>query len=88
VAVNERMHKAVVVISNAQSTQSFGFPHIYSAVAFIERQIEKPAFAFEKVQGAISDGGVEIEGSNYQILDTDTYLDLFTTGDESSSDED
>lgn len=83
--VNAYKDKAVVVVNKQDVVNAFGFPHIYSAIAFVERQIAKPQLAFESVQEAMGKG-VEIDGASYSVMDVETYTDLFLDSDEEDED--
>lgn len=73
-AVNPEVHKAVVVVN---SDLAFGYPHIYSAIAFVERQVVDNDKAFNEVAAAISEGTTLDDGNTYQIFDVNTYLDIY-----------
>lgn len=83
--IDVAVHKAVVVINNGAT--AYGFPHVYSAVAFIERQVPKDK-GLRTVIDALSDEGVEpgvIGPDNYKIMSADDYIDAYgeDEGDES-----
>lgn len=82
-AVNANDHKSVVIIDD--NKMAFGFPHIYSAVAFIERQIVDEDKALTLITEAIQDG-VTIDSVKYQVMDVASYLDIFSD-DEDEEDE-
>lgn len=81
-AIDFKSHKAVVIITPDEF--HFGFPHLYSAVGFIERQVPKDK-AFNVIAEALSSGGVNIEGKNYQIMDIIGYDEAY--GDDASEDD-
>lgn len=83
--VNPYKDKAVVVVTKDDVVNAFGFPHIYSAVGFVERQVAKPQLAFEAVQEAMGKG-VDIDGAMYSVMDVETYTDLFVDADEDGED--
>jgi hypothetical protein len=75
VAVNIQKHKAVVVLNNDVKS-AFSFPHLYSAVGFIERQVLEEDKVFTVVNDAFNDGA-EYDGNHYQIFDMQSYVDIF-----------
>lgn len=81
-AVHPDNHKAVVLVNEV----AFGFPHIYSAFSFIERQLtlvtDKPK-AFSMLMEAVTeDEGLELDGNMYKLMDVDTYYDSYYDGDD------
>lgn len=82
VSVNN--HKAVVVMNDG--AVAFGFPHVYSAAAFIERQIVDPSKSVKAITDAFSSEGVEIGPDTYKILSVDDYFDVYGEDDDESID--
>lgn len=81
-AVNTNKDKAVVVATKDGVTMAFGYPHIYSAIATVERQASKPELAFDIIVEAM-DKGTEIDGITYRVMDVEVYLDTYEDNDES-----
>ncbi|MGS2592220.1 hypothetical protein [Streptomyces hebeiensis] len=81
-AVDSRIHQAVVVID---SKVYYGFSDIASAIGFIENQVVRPVVDSDKVFGLLSEvlsDGINVLGVNYEILDTDSFLDVYGADDE------
>lgn len=71
-----------VIVQN--SSTAFGFPHLYSAIAFIERQVIESDKKV-KIVSDLLDGGLEFEGHDYNLYSYEDYSDLFE--DESNEDD-
>lgn len=71
-AIDPEIHNAIVVIDDKVH---LGFPHLYSAVALIDRQVSSDK-ALPVVQKALS-GGVEIDGQTYEIFDFPSWADAY-----------
>lgn len=80
-AIDVNKDKAVVVISKDNVTIALGYPHLYSAIATVERQILKPELAFDAVVEAM-DKGTEIDGATFRIMETEIYLDTYEDNDD------
>lgn len=80
-AINVNKDKAVVVISKEGVTTALGYPHLYSAIATVERQLVKPELAFDAVVEAM-DKGTEIDGVTYRVMDVEIYIDTYEDNDE------
>jgi hypothetical protein len=74
-AVNFETHKAVVIITEGEL--HFGFTSVAKAVEFIEEQLPKDNKLIDNIANALADG-VDINGSEYQILDIDAYADVYS----------
>lgn len=72
--INAIQHKAVVVVNNGGA--AYGFPHIYSAIAFIERQVPNDK-AMRTVIDSVSDEGIDLGADNFKVMSTDDYLDAY-----------
>lgn len=77
-AIDVNKHAAVVMVNN---DVALGFPHIYSAVAFVERQLslvtdKSKTFAMV-MDSIVEDDGLTVGGINFQIMDTDSYFDNY-----------
>lgn len=83
-AVDLVNHKAVVVISGVEL--HFGFTSVAKAIEFIEENLPKDNKLIDNIASALGDG-VDIGGSEYQILDIDSYADVYSV-DEDDEDDD
>lgn len=77
-AIHMDNHKAVVLVNDVP----FGFPHIYSAIAFVERQLDlitDKNKKFSMLMEAVNEtDGLQLDGNMYKVIDTDTYIDVYS----------
>lgn len=70
--------KFAVVISYAKGSIDLGFPSLSAAVSLVENQIEEtdPSKMADHIKSAIDDE-VTVEGVTYNILDANSYFDIY-----------
>lgn len=75
--------KFAVILSYAKGSIDLGFESISAAVSLVDNQIEEsdPAKIAEYIKEAI-DGEVTVDGVTYNIVDVNTYFDVYAGDDE------
>lgn len=84
-AVDFKTHKAVVVIEGVEL--HLGFPSVAKAIEFIEFNLLKDNTLIDKIADSLGDG-VEINNTVYQILDIESYIDVYSKDDEEDEEDD
>jgi hypothetical protein len=87
VSVKANLHRAVVVIEFEEVVPNLelGFPTVAKAIEFLENQLNPNDKLIVNLTEALTDG-LTIGRASYQILDIDSYLDIYTD-DEGDDDE-
>ena len=80
-AIELPFHTTVVMVSSENFTSSFGFPKVEDAVKFVANQVTEVDEKVPAIRDAINKGYEAEDGKTYQILDTESYLDITDTDD-------
>lgn len=81
-AIDQDFHTTVVTVRIEDTTNAFGFPKAEDAVKFVADQVTEEAEKIPAIQDAITKGYEAEDGKTYQILDTESYLDIYVESDE------
>lgn len=76
-AIEQPFHTTVVTVRFDDTTNAFGFPNPEDAVKFVSDQVTEEAEKIPAIRDAINKGYESEDGKTYQILDTESYLDIY-----------
>lgn len=87
-AISQDLHKAIVIVTSSKEEMpsialNFGFKEIADAIYFVSEQVTEEVAKKDYIVEALDDGAL-IDDVKYQILDIESYLDLYEAEDDNN----